>query len=83
MPVRSPLVLFSPATDRETRTIADILRQETVGGALMLAAAVVALLWANLGSSSYEAVRHVELGPLDVQHWAADGILTIFFFVAG
>jgi Na+:H+ antiporter, NhaA family len=77
------IVLFQRTTDRDATTIADILRQETVGGALMLAAAVIALVWANLGEVSYEALRHLQIGPLDAEHWAADGLLTIFFFVAG
>ena len=41
------------------------------------------MLWANLGPGAYEAVLHLQLGPLDLEHWAADGLLTIFFFVAG
>ena len=49
----------------------------------MLAAAVIAMIWANLGEVSYEALRHLQIGPLDAEHWAADGLLTIFFFVAG
>lgn len=49
----------------------------------MLAAAVVALVWANISYDSYQAVRQFQLGPLSVEHWAADGLLTIFFFVAG
>ncbi len=36
-----------------------------------------------MGHDSYEAVRSFDLGPLDLEHWAADGLLTIFFFVAG
>ena len=40
-------------------------------------------MWANVGHDSYEAVRGFYLGPLDLEHWAADGLLTIFFFVAG
>jgi len=82
-PPRPSVVLFARGTDQETTTVADILRQETVGGVLLLAAAVAALVWANLDATSYEAVRHTSLGPLDLQHWAADGLLTIFFFVAG
>jgi Na+:H+ antiporter, NhaA family len=77
------IVLFEKTTDRDATTIADILRQETVGGALMLAAAVIAMIWANLSEVSYETLRHLQIGPLDAEHWAADGLLTIFFFVAG
>ncbi|WP_432059343.1 Na+/H+ antiporter NhaA [Streptomyces sp. S1] len=74
----------------ERRYLADALRTETVGGMLLLLAAVVALIWANTPlSDSYESVREFHFGPaalgldLSVQHWAADGLLAIFFFVAG
>ncbi|MGW1762809.1 Na+/H+ antiporter NhaA [Streptomyces sp. NPDC002073] len=75
----------------ERRFVADALRAETVGGVLLLAAAIAALLWANIPAltSSYDSVRNFHIGPgalgldLSVQHWAADGMLAIFFFVAG
>lgn len=81
---RPKIVLFGRnANDADTVAVSDLLRLETVGGAIMLAAAVLALLWANLGTESYNHVLHFQIGPLDVGHWAADGLLTIFFFVAG
>jgi NhaA family Na+:H+ antiporter len=83
MSPRRRVVLFGATTDRDTTTVADLLRQETVGGGLMLAAAVLALLWANLAGSSYAGVRDLHVGPLSLAHWASDGLLTIFFFVAG
>ncbi len=74
----------------ETRRIAEILRKETVGGALLLAAAAVALLWANSPwGGAYEALRDTRVGPealhldLTLGTWAADGLLAVFFFVAG
>ncbi|MEV7592080.1 Na+/H+ antiporter NhaA [Streptomyces sp. NPDC089922] len=75
----------------ESRYIADALRTETVGGVLLLVAAIAALLWANIPalSASYDTVRSFHIGPaslgldLSLQHWAADGLLAIFFFVAG
>ncbi|MFF7101497.1 Na+/H+ antiporter NhaA [Streptomyces nigra] len=75
----------------ERNFVADALRTETVGGVLLLVAAIAALLWANLPGlgHSYETVGHFHLGPealglsLSVEHWAADGLLAIFFFVAG
>ncbi|MFC9128789.1 Na+/H+ antiporter NhaA [Streptomyces sp. NPDC057099] len=75
----------------ERTYVADALRTETVGGVLLLAAAVTALLWANIPAlgDSYESVAHFKLGPtalgldLSLAHWAADGLLAIFFFVAG
>ncbi|MHC0431982.1 Na+/H+ antiporter NhaA [Streptomyces sp. O3] len=75
---------------RERNFIADLLRTETVGGVLLLVAAIAALIWANTPlRESYEAVREFHIGPsalhldLSIQHWAADGLLAIFFFVAG
>lgn len=73
----------------ERNYLADALRTETVGGVILLVAAVAALTWANTFGSSYRAVSDFHLGPhslgldLSVQHWAADGLLAIFFFVAG
>ncbi|RVU27550.1 Na+/H+ antiporter NhaA [Streptomyces antnestii] len=74
----------------ERTFVADALRTETVGGVLLLVAAIAALIWANTPlSDSYESVRDFHIGPsalglhLSVQHWAADGLLAVFFFVAG
>ncbi len=85
-----PHRLFSLGTWPEASRIAHVLRRETVGGALLLVATVVALCWANSPwSASYHAVRDASFGPgslhlnLSVGQWAADGLLAIFFFVAG
>ena len=74
----------------EVQHVTNALRTETVGGALLLLAAVVALIWANSPwSGGYVALRNFELGPeslhlrLSLGTWAADGLLAIFFFVAG
>ncbi|WP_189389999.1 Na+/H+ antiporter NhaA [Streptomyces sp. SDr-06] len=73
----------------ERTFVANALRAETVGGVLLLVAAIAALIWANTLGSSYESVRSFHLGisslglDLSIQHWAADGLLAIFFFVAG
>ncbi|WP_431946763.1 Na+/H+ antiporter NhaA [Actinacidiphila sp. bgisy167] len=74
----------------ERRAIARALRTETVGGLVMLTAAVVALVWANgPWHGTYESVREFHFGisalglDLSVGHWAADGLLTVFFLVAG
>ncbi|WP_257901828.1 Na+/H+ antiporter NhaA [Saccharothrix obliqua] len=66
------------------------LRTETVGGTVLLVATAIALIWANspLGDS-YTAVRDFRFGPsalgldLSVGDWAKDGLLAVFFFVAG
>jgi NhaA family Na+:H+ antiporter len=76
--------LFPEPDQREASFLGDLFRREAVGGAIALVAAVVGIVWANsAGASSYFELRHVEIGPLDVEHWAADGALTLFFFVAG
>ncbi len=76
--------LFPQLSPSEDTFIGDLLRRETVGGGLALLAAAVALIWANSSfSEAYESLRHFQLGPLDLEHWAADGALTVFFFVAG
>ncbi|GHH39400.1 Na+/H+ antiporter NhaA [Streptomyces candidus] len=73
----------------ERTYVANALRTETVGGILLLIAAIAALIWANTFGASYEAFRNLHFGPdflhlnLSIQHWAADGLLAIFFFVAG
>ncbi|GKQ39003.1 Na+/H+ antiporter NhaA [Streptomyces sp. A012304] len=70
--------------------VARALRTETVGGLVLLAAAVVALVWANTPwSGTYEHLRDAHFGisalglDLSVEHWTADGLLTVFFLVAG
>jgi len=75
--------LFTTGDNADEIAIADALRSETIGGVVMLIAAVAALLWANFGGASYEAVRDIVVGPMSLEHWASDGLLTIFFFVAG
>lgn len=73
----------------ERTYVTDALRTETVGGVILLVAAIAALVWANTNGSGYAAVSHFHLGPealglnLSVAHWAADGLLAVFFFVAG
>ena len=82
--------LFSRGSWPETARVAEVLRKETIGGALLLAAAVAAIGWANSPwSAAYESLRDARVGPaalhldLTLGTWAADGLLAIFFFVAG
>ncbi|MGV0871071.1 Na+/H+ antiporter NhaA [Mycolicibacterium sp. XJ879] len=84
--------LLSRGSWAETKRIASILRKETVGGAILLVAAAVALVWANSPwSESYFALRDLKIGgepfglhlDLTVGTWAADGLLALFFFVVG
>lgn len=70
----------------------DFIRLEASSGILMIAAAVVALVWANspwrdLYFSLWEA--HFVVGFADFRldesllHWINDGLMAIFFFVVG
>ena len=82
--------LFPRGSWPEVRRIADILRAETVGGALLVGAALLALVWANTPwRGAYAALSELRVGPaalhldLTLTQWSADGLLAIFFFVAG
>jgi len=75
---------------REALRIGAVLRRETVGGILLVVAAVIALIWANSpASDSYFALRDFRIGyepwhlELSLGAWAADGLLAIFFFLIG
>ncbi len=85
-PRRRPKFLPDPELGEST-FLGKLLRQEAIGGVVVLAAAVVAVVWANSpGADSYESLLHWVPFPavgLDLEHWAADGALTLFFFIAG
>src|SRR3954467_1572404 len=85
-----PARLFARGSWTEASRIAGILRKETVGGVLLLVGTVVALAWANSPwSAAYAGLRDTVVGPaslhldLTLGTWAADGLLAVFFFVAG
>ncbi|WP_343317647.1 Na+/H+ antiporter NhaA [Arthrobacter sp. TMP15] len=74
----------------EALRIGEILRKETVGGILLVAAAVIAIIWANSPiSDGYFALRDFKIGyapwhlELSLGTWAADGLLAVFFFLVG
>ncbi|HQZ86213.1 MAG TPA: Na+/H+ antiporter NhaA, partial [Actinomycetota bacterium] len=82
--------LFDRPTLAERVWLLSVLRSETVGGVLLLIAAAAALTWANSPfGDSYSALSDFEVGPealhlhLSLSTWAADGLLAVFFFVAG
>jgi NhaA family Na+:H+ antiporter len=75
---------------RPLTEFARYLRTETTGGLILLGATAIALLWANSPlRDSYHALRDFRLGPeflhlnLTIGDWAKDGLLALFFFVAG
>jgi Na+/H+ antiporter NhaA len=67
------------------------LRTETGSAAILLAATVGALVWANVHDSSYERVWQTELsirlGSTDISQslrgWVSTGLMTLFWFVIG
>ncbi|MDQ3782263.1 MAG: Na+/H+ antiporter NhaA, partial [Actinomycetota bacterium] len=72
--------------------VARFLEVEAAGGVLLVAASVVALLWASSPwATGYETLWSTEValraGPLhleeDLRHWVNDGLMALFFFVAG
>ena len=81
--------LFSRASKGQTQWLGQALRNETTGGILLLVAAIAALVWANIDFNSYSALKDFKIGPAEIHldlslgKWAADGLLAIFFFVAG
>jgi NhaA family Na+:H+ antiporter len=89
-PARHSRVLLGRLPLAERRYIADALRQETVGGALLLLGAVAGIVLANSPAQDwYFELRDTVVGPaalnldLTLETWAKDGLLAIFFFVAG
>ncbi|TDD71126.1 Na+/H+ antiporter NhaA [Actinomadura darangshiensis] len=81
---------FRP-TVRYSTQVASALRTETIGGVVMLLAAVAALVWANTPwAGAYKSLQTFEISPhwlhvghMDVQHWASGALLAVFFFIAG
>jgi NhaA family Na+:H+ antiporter len=67
-------------------------RLQASGGILLLAAAALALIWANSSWGQgyfelWETYLKIELGSLALKesllHWVNDGLMVIFFFVVG
>ena len=81
--------IFASISKGQSKWLGNALRNETTGGVLLLAAALFAIIWANIDYSSYSQIKDIKVGPselnleLSLGKWAADGLLAIFFFVAG
>ena len=89
MRVRREVVL-GPVTDVEGRWLTRAFKDETLGGILLLSSAAIAMVVANsYFSAGYSEIlqRKLSIGFLDlnlsVLHWVSDGLLAIFFLVAG
>ncbi|TMK78695.1 MAG: Na+/H+ antiporter NhaA [Actinobacteria bacterium] len=92
-----PLDRESPFTGRTAwvrnleTPLRSFLRTETGSAAVLLAATVAALVWANLDAASYGRVWHTTLSirvggtgvSHDLRYWLNSGLMTLFFFVVG
>jgi Na+:H+ antiporter, NhaA family len=81
---------FDELTPNSRSRIRRLLQNETYSGALLLLAATAAMIIANSPWSEwYFSLSNTVIGPeaihldLKISTWAADGLLAIFFFVAG
>src|SRR5256714_12246652 len=72
--------------------VRDFLSTETGSAAVLFAAAVAALMWANLPhSGSYESFWSTNLSirlgggsvSMDLRRWVNEGLMTFFFLVVG
>jgi NhaA family Na+:H+ antiporter len=86
---RQPLV---PAPLRLPAALREFLREETAGGVVLMAAAAVALGWANSPwraayAALWETRLALQLGRFtieaDLRHWVNEGLMTLFFLVVG
>src|SRR5580692_9567837 len=67
------------------------LDTETASAALLLAAAIAALIWVNVDTSSYDRVWETRLSvhlgdaviSMDVRGWINSGLMSFFFLVVG
>src|SRR5664280_756593 len=78
-------------TWRRETPLSRFLRTESGSAAVLLAATLAALVWANVASASYQAVWHtilsVQLGgsgvAMNLVDWVNSALMTFFFFVVG
>jgi NhaA family Na+:H+ antiporter len=91
---RTPIWLHSDRflARRLARPVQRFLHVEAAGGLVLLAATIVALLWANSpwkGSyhDLWDTVLSIDFGghlvEEDLRHWVNDGLMALFFFVVG
>lgn len=77
----------------ESYGISRFINEESIGGVILIASTIVALIWAN--SSFYDVYQHIWYdikigfvwGDLDItaniHHWINDGLMALFFFTVG
>jgi NhaA family Na+:H+ antiporter len=84
---------MGPVADaRVLRPLRDFLHTEAAGGVVLVAATLVALVWANsplsdsyvdLWSTTVTVAVGSHVLTLDLRTWVNDGLMTVFFFVVG
>jgi NhaA family Na+:H+ antiporter len=73
------------------RPLEEFLSTEALGGVLLLAAAIAAIVWANLPGNSYVDFWNTHIAitvgdrsfELTLVEWVNDALMAIFFFVVG
>jgi NhaA family Na+:H+ antiporter len=76
-------------TPTPVQRVTEFLRTEAAGGAVLIAATIAALVWANVAPQAYHDLWSTTLslpGPghaLTLEAWVNEGLMTIFFFVVG
>jgi Na+/H+ antiporter NhaA len=89
---RTPPLSGLTAWSRNLQTpLREFLSTETGGAGVLLAAALAALAWINIDSSSYESFWDTTLSiriggsgvSLSLREWVNSGLMTFFFFVVG
>ena len=80
------------AVDNPLSRLQEFSQTETASGLLLLACAIIAMVWANSPwAGHYFSLWHTELSlgnqafgiNMDLHHWINDGLMVLFFFVVG
>jgi Na+/H+ antiporter NhaA len=81
-----------PAPRRIPAPVREFLQTETAGAVVLLAGALIALVWANSPwKSAYESLWSTRLSlglgdasvSEDLRHWVNEGLMALFFLVVG
>ncbi|WP_375285442.1 Na+/H+ antiporter NhaA [Sphingomonas sp.] len=85
--------MTTPVIRKPLSALRDFLASEATGGVVLLIAAVLAMVVANLPATAelYQHVLHLktgpvlapDLGPMTVHLWINDGLMALFFLLVG
>jgi len=70
---------------RPAPSLRRLLKGEAAGGIVLIVAAVLAMIAANLSATmaGYAALLHAPAGPLTIHQWIDDGAMALFFLLVG